>query len=653
MADSPNPRRSHLPNPPPGFTLLEKLGSGGFGEVWKAQGPGGFAVALKFIRLGDKAGTVELRALEVMKDIRHPHLLVMFGAWQQEDLLIIAMELADGTLTDRLATAQRQGLLGVPLQELLEYMRDAARGIDHLNAIHIQHRDIKPQNLLLVGGGVKVGDFGLAKLLQHTLTGHSGAYTPAYVAPEFLSGHTSSHSDQYALAVSYCQLRGGRLPFEGPITQVLTGHALHPPDLTMLPAAERPAAARALAKEPKERWGSCREFVQALASATAGLQRGQPRAESRPVAPALPLPGPLDFAPGGSIPAGSPGVVPALRLLPVKDVVLLCGEGRGVQVQLERDECPGAEVLKLEGLPDGVRAAAATVPAGSNLGRLTLQAAADAAPRTRRVRLTATAGRVQAEGQFEVAVPREVVNSVGMHLALIPRGTFRMGSPDTDGDALYNEKPRHGVEITRPFYVGVHPVTVRQFRQFAEDTQLPLPWLSTGGGPTDDHPVVRVPWVSAAAFCEWLGKKEGRTYELPTEAEWEYACRAGATTRYHFGDDPARLGDYAWYRQNAGGQAHKVGGKKPNAWGLFDMHGNIWQWCLDGPRRYETESVKDPIGPLEEGERVLRGGSWDEGARRCRAAFRYGLELGIHNNDIGFRVVLRPGPRTPSPDRGA
>src|SRR5439155_4226337 len=151
------------------YELVHLLGRGGFGEVWKATAPGGFAVALKFIRLGNRAGIVELRSLELMKDIRHPHLLGMFGAWQRDETLIIAMELADRTLMDRLNELLRQDKSGIPAPEMIDQMRDAARGIDHLNSIGVQHRDIKPQNLLLVGGGVKVADFGLAKLLEHTV----------------------------------------------------------------------------------------------------------------------------------------------------------------------------------------------------------------------------------------------------------------------------------------------------------------------------------------------------------------------------------------------------------------------------------------------------------------------------------------------------
>src|SRR5262249_3184644 len=146
------------------FELVRKLGRGGFGEVWEARGPGGVSVALKFIPLEDRAGHFEVRSLEFMKGIRHPHLIATFGAWQPGPMLVIAMELAEASLLDRLNQARKQGQTGIPTEELREYMAEAAKGIDHLNHLGILHRDIKPHNLLLVGGGVKVADFGLAKL---------------------------------------------------------------------------------------------------------------------------------------------------------------------------------------------------------------------------------------------------------------------------------------------------------------------------------------------------------------------------------------------------------------------------------------------------------------------------------------------------------
>jgi pSer/pThr/pTyr-binding forkhead associated (FHA) protein len=210
----------------------------------------------------------------LIRDIRHPNLLVTFASWQIEGWLIIAMELADRTLMDRYRDARDQGHLGIPRDELLDYFQEAARGIDFLNEprqlpggtqrFAVQHRDIKPQNILLVGNGVKVADFGLARLMSHSATGHSGGMTPAYAAPEFFKEQTTSTSDQYCFAVTYCKMRGGCMPFEGTLPEIMAGHLSKAPDLSMIPSAEQGVVARALSKEPKDRWPSCRAFVEAL-----------------------------------------------------------------------------------------------------------------------------------------------------------------------------------------------------------------------------------------------------------------------------------------------------------------------------------------------------------------------------------------------------
>jgi hypothetical protein len=269
-----------------GYSLVHELGRGAFGAVWKAIGPGGFPVAMKFVRLDHQASGHELRSLQLMRDIRHPYLLGLFGAWQRDDWLIIAMELADGTLGQRLKEATQQGQPGIPFAELLHYMDEAARGLDYLHERGVQHRDVKPQNLLLVGGGVKVADFGLAKFLEQSVASNTGAMTPAYAAPEFLEGQTSATSDQYALAVTYFQLRSGRLPFTGNVAQILDGHRRRQADVSVLPGVEEQlAVARALAKDPQARWPSCQAFVAALTSGTpVGLTPAAPqRPEASPV----------------------------------------------------------------------------------------------------------------------------------------------------------------------------------------------------------------------------------------------------------------------------------------------------------------------------------------------------------------------------------
>jgi hypothetical protein len=273
-------------HPVPEYELVQLLGRGAFGEVWKALGPGGVAVAMKFIRLDQLISEVEIRSLGLMKNLHHPNLIGLSGIWQREDLLVIAMELGDQTLRDRLIEAQEQGLAAIPAAELHEYLRDVARGIDHLNSIQIVHRDIKPQNILLMGGGAKVADFGLAKLMERTLAKSSGAMTPSYAAPELFKGQVSGQADQYALAVSYCELRGGRMPFEGGIEELMRSHLFDPPNLAMLPEEERPVVARALAKDPAARWPDCRAFVRALQQVSAAPEDRQGHLSH----PGLPVP---------------------------------------------------------------------------------------------------------------------------------------------------------------------------------------------------------------------------------------------------------------------------------------------------------------------------------------------------------------------------
>ena len=286
-----------------------------------------------------------------------------------------------------------------------------------------------------------------------------------------------------------------------------------------------------------------------------------------------------------------------------------------------------------------------------------------------------------------------IINSLGMKLLPIHKGEFLMGS-----DELPSEKPIHKVRITKDFYLASHPVTVAEFREFVKDSghkteaeangkgalgfdaeakwiavKPEYTWKKPGFDQGDDHPVVCISWSDAMAFCKWLSKKEGKTYRLPTEAEFEYACRAGTTTRFSSGEEDeslkevANLADGALQKRarenltayNAAPKGNKSGGIaawddgyaftspvgkfKPNPWGLYDMHGNVWQWCANWSVRY-TEGPQDDTTGLEAATtgRVIRGGTWFIGPLRCRSANRVQRDPTQSFCFVGFRVALAP-----------
>jgi len=224
----------------------------------------------------------------------------------------------------------------------------------------------------------------------------------------------------------------------------------------------------------------------------------------------------------------------------------------------------------------------------------------------------------------------EVTNSIGMKLRLIQPGTFLMGSEKGAGD----EKPVHRVTIAKPFYLGVCEVTQEQYEAVMGTNP------SRFKGP--NRPVESVSWQDAQELCRRLSEREGVKYRLPTEAEWEYACRAGSSTEYCFGDSQAGLGDYAWFKENSGGTTHDAGQRKANAWGLHDMHGNVWEWCADWYGEYTTSDAEDPRGPRSGEYRVLRGGSWYRDPEGQRSALRHYFEPSYSLMDMGVRVACAP-----------
>ena len=227
----------------------------------------------------------------------------------------------------------------------------------------------------------------------------------------------------------------------------------------------------------------------------------------------------------------------------------------------------------------------------------------------------------------------DLASGVKLEMVLVPTGEFLMGTPGNSGD-----EQQHRVRISNPFYLGKYLVTQEQWEAVMGSNP------SHFKGP--QNPVEDVSWDDCQQFLDKLNAKprSGRgKFQLPTEAQWEYACRAGSKTRYCFGDEESGLGEYAWYNANSGNKTHPVGEKKPNAWGLYDMHGNVWEWCQDwyDGGYYAKSPMDDPAGPATGSDRVIRGGSWDGGARFCRSAYRYFDESGGRGG-LGFRASLVP-----------
>jgi len=228
---------------------------------------------------------------------------------------------------------------------------------------------------------------------------------------------------------------------------------------------------------------------------------------------------------------------------------------------------------------------------------------------------------------------------VTMKLVLIPPGEFIMGSPPGEGGRTSSDEgPPHRVRITKPFYMGASEVTEEQYKVVTGKTPAGFAGAS--------NPVHRISWHEAVRFCKMLQQETGMDVRLPTEAEWEYACRAGTGTAYSFGSDWRAISKYAWWLSNSEFKAQPVMKKKPNPWGLYDMHGNLWEWCLDwyDPAYYAGSPLEDPQGPSssDRGMRVLRSGSWHYYAGSCRSADRHAGNPSYPLDYFGFRVVASP-----------
>lgn len=693
------------------YVLLEKLGEGGMGTVFKARHRNfGHIVALKLVRKErlTKSDAIKrfLREIRVAAQLNHPNIIRAFDADEINGAPFYTMEYVEGRDLYRLVKAEGP----LPVAQACEYIRQAALGLQHAHERGLIHRDIKPHNLIVVGGQwsvvsedkktavsalttdhpppttVKILDMGLARHEPGSENADSLSTvtqegivmgTADYIAPEQARGSEAVdiRSDLYSLGATFYHLLAGQPPFTGgSMTEKLLRHQLQDPGPVERLRADVPPQVAAvvhklLAKKPEDRYQTPAELADALANLHEQAAARPTSVSAGPTASASPEETKSVCWARAADPASTVDYDPTKhqlvsrrkRQMVVGGFVALVLSVSFLGLMLWRQIWPGSPT-----------SAGTAVQAGPEHELKALQALAqDSSVPKAEVRdaifafclkYPRSAEAYQA-GRLLVGMP-PLVNSIGMRFAPIPPGTFQMGSP-LDEAGRQHDEVSHEVTITRPYYLSIYEVTQDQWQQVMDTN--PSHFSAAGGGKdlvvgmdTNHFPVDNVSWQDAVAFCrkltewpeEWAAR---RKYRLPTEAEWEYACRGEAGRSKPFnvqGRDGSALSSLeanfngsAPYGTAAPGpflaRTAAVGSYFPNDFGLYDLHGNLMEWCQDWYAPYATLKQDDPQGPATGTQRVLRGGTWDSSGSQCRAAARAQNVLGVSVYiRRGFRVVL-------------
>ncbi len=563
----------------PGYQILEKIGEGASGAVYRAyQASLDRSVAIKFVTRSDDSGRAERlerfqREARLLAKVAHPHVLTVYDAGLCEHGPYLITEYLEGGNLRTWIKAGRP----LPPPTLLRVIEPVISALAALHHEGIVHRDLKPENVLLQDPEYpKVGDFGIAVLVAEAgaLTQHGQAFgTLGYTAPEQQYGlPIDQRVDQYSLAAMvYELLTGGELPL---------GVIRKPSELN--PRLDRQVdkvLMRALAQQPEERFASIGEFGAALRAALTGVASVSQRR--------------MRLAIGGVL---------------------------------------------------------ATLAAGTALWWSGVSGHTSAGGEA--------GGASETTGQASVPPPKQDVNSLGMALVLIEPGEVRVPALEAGQGPAAGSAADRLLRVEAPFYLGACEVTVGQFRVFVDASGYRTTAELDGGGFTfdeksgqmrqaaevnwrnpgvwnqqqDDHPVVQVSWEDAQAFCTWLSRRESAEFRLPTEAEWEYACRAGSPQQWPVDDAPNRLGDYTWYAANSGHALHPVHSKLPNGFGLYHMLGNVQEWCADAHRMENDRGDDRPFRPV-------RGGAFDTPADTTHSASCQYSYPAYRCRTYGFRVA--------------
>jgi formylglycine-generating enzyme required for sulfatase activity/predicted Ser/Thr protein kinase len=567
------------------YVIQKPLGEGVFGRVFLAEHSGLWQKHVIKLLSADSSRSTDIRnrffqEAQLIARLKHPNIVpIMDVAEYLGRPYYIMSYLNGGSLEDLLQKEKK-----LSTEKALEITSKILSALSEVHSKGIIHRDLKPNNVLLNESGEPILiDFGIARVEEggkaKTGTGFSIG-TPVYMSPEQLDAKPISlTTDIYSMGIMLYELLTGKPPFEGSMSSLITQH-----NTAKLPSVSGKIDNSKLA-----------DGIQAVLQKACAKEPSARYSSAKEMREAV------------------------LGLIQAKPKPNPEWEKKEAEHKRREEELRKKEEE--------------------------LQARERVVVQERKVEV------VKATPVLEnPSSSKTYTNSLGMEFVLIPAGEFMMGAVPQDSEAKDNEKPQHKVRITKPFYMGKYPVTQEEWEMVIGNNPS---WFKQAG---KKAPVDTVSWNDCQEFIKKLGKKEGKTYRLPTEAEWEYGARGGGSTSlvgepgrttptgsyvYTHGDDAGKFGDYAWYTDNSGNTTHPVGQKKPNSIGLYDMMGNVWEWCEDwyGKDYYKNSLSVDPKGAKKGGGRSLRGGSWDINDRRCRLSYRINLNPDNRNDYDGFRLI--------------
>ena len=615
------------------YTLIRKLGRGGFGEVWLAERRTKFVtmkVAVK-LPLDEQIDheTIKQEATLWEQASGHPNILPIIDADEYDGQVVIVSEFApDGSLDEWLKT---HGKMSV--EQAIETTIKILDGLEFLHSRKIIHRDLKPANILLQGNTPRLADFGISRALRTTASSQSSnvSGTFAYMSPEGFDGKRSVQTDVWAVGVNLYQFLTGELPFPQKEPSALIASIMmreFEPLPDSIQQNLKNVIAKTLAKQPENRYVSAGEMSEDLRKVLANAMSD---ADQETIADAKPTDQPTATLP--SHPQNSfvtrvkekESVV--TRLAPIKaetptqvspeNARKIAGQTSGKKNNNILSALIGAGALIALALIGIV--VYNLKPGGAITNTNTSGKTANTTANTA-ISTANTANTTVTKGE-------ERKNSIGMEFVSIPAGSFEMGSTAND-----DEKPVHTVKISQGFLMGKYEVTRGQWEGVMGNN--PRSFIKCG----KDCPVEDVSWDDAKEFIAKLNaKNDGFVYSLPSEAQWEYAARAGT-----MGDYYGNLDDIAWYGNNSGSTMHPVGKKQPNAFGLYDMSGNVWEWCEDWYGIYSGGNQTDPKGASSGEYRVFRGGGSNDLGAYSRSAYRGRSAAVAHGSGFGFRVLAHP-----------